>query len=398
MKRQNSTINDILKSECTGCCACFSICPVRCIEMIEDNEGFQYPVIDEKKCVKCLKCKNICPLFFNQRTIYPLHMYAAKNNDEEIRKNSSSGGVFSLFAENTIKKEGIIFGARFNGSWEVVHDCTETIEGLKEFYGSKYVASIIGDTYKKTKEFLENDKDVLFSGTPCQIAGLKSFLQKDYNNLICIDFICHGVPSPLVWREYLKELITLNLSHKIHKINFRDKKTGWKNFSTSFEFYDKEDNIYILSESHFENTYFTGFLCDIYLRPSCYNCPVKPLKSGADITIGDYWGIENILPKYDDNMGVSIILINTNNGLKYFENLSLNYIETTNKDIDKISSLLRNTKRRLPEERNKFFNYWYKKESVKRHIWKYSKNIKLKKNIRRNIVKILNVMKKYMHR
>jgi len=195
---------------CTGCGACYSICPVHCISMQEDPEGFLYPVIEKEKCTSCKKCENVCPAIVQGNERKPLSVYAAKNLNEEIRRQSSSGGIFTLIAESIIQKGGVVFGARFNGNWEVVHDYTETEEGLAAFRGSKYVQSRIGDTYLKAKDFLLAGRKVLFSGTPCQIAGLKAFLQKDYDNLLTVDLICHGVPSPLVWKRYLDEVITIS--------------------------------------------------------------------------------------------------------------------------------------------------------------------------------------------
>jgi coenzyme F420-reducing hydrogenase beta subunit len=175
--------------------------------MQEGPEGFLYPVIEKEKCTSCKKCENVCPAIVQGNERKPLHVYAAKNLDEEIRHNSSSGGIFTLIAESIIQKGGVVFGARFNDNWEVVHDYTETVEGLAAFRGSKYVQSNIGDTYLKAKDFILSGRKVLFSGTPCQIAGLKAFLQKDYDNLLTVDLVCHGVPSPLVWKMYLDELI-----------------------------------------------------------------------------------------------------------------------------------------------------------------------------------------------
>ena len=191
------------KHICTGCAACYSVCPVQCISMKEDAEGFLFPIIDEEKCTKCSLCEKTCLSIMQGKERKPLNVYAAKNPNEEIRKESSSGGIFTLLAEHVINKGGVVFGARFNEDWEVIHDYTETVKGLAAFRGSKYVQSRIGDMYKTAKDFLEKDRNVLFSGTPCQIAGLKAFLRKDYDNLLTVDLVCHGVPSPLVWKRYL---------------------------------------------------------------------------------------------------------------------------------------------------------------------------------------------------
>ena len=197
------------KYDCTGCGACHSVCPKSCILMRQDSEGFLYPVIDDISCTRCGKCKNICPANYQGAARKPLNVYAAKNMDEEIRRQSSSGGIFSLLAEHVIQEGGVVFGARFNDTWDVVHDYTETVEGLAVFRGSKYVQSVTGETYIQAKKFLKDGRKVLYSGTPCQIAGLKAFLQGDHNNLLTVDLVCHGVPSPLVWKKYLDEIINL---------------------------------------------------------------------------------------------------------------------------------------------------------------------------------------------
>jgi coenzyme F420-reducing hydrogenase beta subunit len=175
--------------------------------MREDDEGFLYPEINDAICIQCSLCEKICPVLVLVNSRKPLYVYAAKNPDEPIRRESSSGGMFTLLAEAVILRGGVVFGARFNEKWEVIHDYTENKEGLAEFRGSKYVQSRIGNTYIQAREFLEAGRVVMFSGVPCQIAGLKGFLQKDYDNLVTVDLVCHGVPSPKVWQRYLYEVV-----------------------------------------------------------------------------------------------------------------------------------------------------------------------------------------------
>lgn len=196
-------INIKEKHNCCGCSACVQVCPKQCISMSADNEGFLYPQIDTAICIDCGLCEKVCPVINQNEPREPLAVYAANNNNEDIRLKSSSGGIFTLLAEQIISEGGVVFGARFNENWEVVHDYTEAIEGLEPFRGSKYVQSIIGDNFIKAKQFLTDGRKVLFSGTPCQIAGLKKFLRKEYENLLTVEVVCHGVPSPMVWRDYL---------------------------------------------------------------------------------------------------------------------------------------------------------------------------------------------------
>ena len=191
------------KHNCCGCSACVQVCPKQCIRMYADNEGFLYPQVNSTICIDCGLCEKVCPVINQNKPNVPLSVYAAKNINEEVRIKSSSGGIFTLLAEQIISEGGVVFGARFNENWEVVHDYTETIDGLESFRGSKYVQSSISDNFKVAKQFLKEGRKVLFSGTPCQIAGLKKFLQKEYENLLTMEVVCHGVPSPMVWRDYI---------------------------------------------------------------------------------------------------------------------------------------------------------------------------------------------------
>lgn len=305
------------KSKCCGCAACVQRCPKQCITMLKDNEGFLYPKVDVVKCIDCGLCEKACPVLNVQKERLPQKVYAAKNRDEEIRRQSSSGGIFTILAEKTINAGGVVFGVMFNKNWEVVHSYTETIEGLAAFRGSKYVQSIIGNSYKQAEAFLKQGREVLFSGTPCQIAGLKRFLRKEYDNLLTVECVCHGVPSPLVWREYLE-----NIDPEIVNVNFREKSRSWKKYNFVVNGRDNTVN-----QLFYNNPYMQGFLRDIYLRPSCYACPAKSSKSGADITLGDFWGIDNYMPEIDDDRGVSLVMLHTEKGVSVFNAISCTKVE-----------------------------------------------------------------------
>lgn len=312
-------VNILNKSHCVGCGACQQVCGKSCIKLRQDAEGFLYPQIDESNCINCSHCNKVCPVE-NQGTAprIPKLLLGAKCKIETLRKQSSSGGVFSLLANWIIEEQGIVFGAKFNENWEIVHGYCEDKEGIVQFQGSKYVQSFIGESFKQVKEFLKQDRWVLFSGTPCQIAGLKLFLRKKYEKLLTVDFICHGTPSPLVWNIYKKNLI--HADEKIHSISFRDKSLGWRNFSfTCVKEIDGKCEKWIQPLS--ENVFLRGFLNDLYLRPSCHHCPVRNLSSGSDITLSDFWGIEVAFPQYDDNKGHSIVLLNSDLGKYSYENI-----------------------------------------------------------------------------
>lgn len=289
-------------TSCTGCAACVSACPRHCITMREDREGFLQPHIDTQSCVACHKCERICPIL-NPVTIPQepaTRAYAAINRDNDIRMQSSSGGVFYALAKWTIEQGGVVFGARFDDNWEVMHDYTETLEGIKPFMRSKYVQSRIGNTFVQARQFLAQGRWVLYSGTPCQLGGLKAYLGKDYDRLIMIDLICHGVPSPSVWRKYLTEVCQ---NDKVLDVNFRDKTNGWKGFQ----------QVIITTttrrENQMDNLFFRGFLQDVYLRRSCYRCAFKTLHRCTDFTIADHWGTPQCCPDIDDDKGVSLMFV-----------------------------------------------------------------------------------------
>lgn len=300
------------KQDCCGCSACAQRCPKQCITMAEDEEGFLYPQVDTSKCVDCHLCEKVCPVINQDEARTPLKVYAAKNSDDEIRLKSSSGGIFTLLAEQTIKDGGVVFGACWDKEWNVKHDYVDKISDLQRFRSSKYLQSVIGDNYLKAEQFLKTGRKVMFTGTPCQIAGLKHFLRKEYDNLLAVEVICHSVPSPGVWQQYLAEkLQTLGWNKSdISHISFRSKATGWKGYSFMIE----NNNGNVFSELGSNNAFMRGFLENLYTRPSCQMCPAKQLKSGSDITLGDFWGINSLMPEIDDDKGVSVVIVNTEKG------------------------------------------------------------------------------------
>lgn len=318
------------KSLCCGCAACVQICPKQCIQLLADREGFLYPLVDASLCIDCGLCEKVCPEKAEALESKPTHVYAAVNPNEAVRKVSSSGGIFTLLAEAVIAGGGVVFGARFDKDWSVIHDYAETLEGFGAFRGSKYVQSRIGETFRQAEQFLKAGRKVLFSGTPCQIMGLKKFLRKEYDNLLAVDFVCHGVPSPLVWKKYIEEILvrqdekkTISSHSKplihgrdtlIDGISFRNKCLGWKKYSFALILSKAtaagEKNTVSFSSIFYDNAYMQAFLSNLSLRPACYRCPAKAGKSGSDIMLGDFWGIEKIAPEIDDDCGCSLLFIN----------------------------------------------------------------------------------------
>lgn len=306
------------KEHCTGCSACASICPKSCITMVPDKEGFWYPGIDLKSCINCGLCEKVCPILHRgEPAREPPLAYAAFHRDEMIRMESSSGGVFIAFAEKVIGRGGVVFGARFDDSFHVVHGMAETRQELEAFRGSKYVQSEIGNTYKQAKDFLDQSRLVYFSGTPCQIGGLKAFLGKEYENLICQDLICHGVPSPKVWEKYVA-FREAEAGAPVRAISFRDKTKGWKRFSLSVRFQNGREYRELLDR----DSYQQAFLNNVDLRPSCYKCAFKSLRRQSDVTLADFWGVETIFPELCDDKGVSLLLVHSEKGCHLLQGCS----------------------------------------------------------------------------
>lgn len=309
-------IDKIISFNCTACHSCFSICPTRSIVMCDDDKGFKYPKVDYKRCINCKSCLNICPVLNRNRIKRVPDSYACYNLNEKIRLESSSGGIFSIMAESIIDKNGYVFGARFDDSFKVIHDSVHKKENLYKLRGSKYSQSQIDNSFVEVKNLLDNNSHVLFSGTPCQISGLKRYLRKEYEKLITVDLVCHGVPSPKVWQKYI-EFREKKAGYKAKKINFRDKFDGWQKFSMLFEYHN--DRYY--RRNYNKDLYMKSFLSNVCLRPSCYDCHFKSISRESDITLADFWGINNILPEIDDDKGISLILINSIIGKNLFEEI-----------------------------------------------------------------------------
>ncbi len=303
------------KKECCGCSACLNICPKGCIRMKLDEEGFNYPYIyDEKNCIECKLCEKTCPILNKEEKSIVPEVYACKNINEEIRKESSSGGIFTLIAEFILNNNGIVFGAMFDKNFNVIHGSVEEINELYKLRGSKYSQSDMKDSYVRVKNELNKNRLVLFSGTPCQVGGLHEFLKRNYDNLYVIDVACHGVPSPEIFKKY-KRFLENKYDSKIIDFTFRSKEEGWTNYKIRAKF----KNGQVFSEYGYENLYMKGFIKDLYIRPSCTECRFKSFSSGSDIMLADYWGYDTKFKEFDNNTGVSLVFINSDKGRKLFE-------------------------------------------------------------------------------
>lgn len=317
--------------DCTGCSACTHICPKNCISLLSDNYGFLYPHINNDICVNCGICENICPVLniAEQDTPINTNCYAAKTNEETIRAQSSSGGVFSVIAEKVLKNNGIVYGAAFDEKFVVKHIGISSIDDLDLLRRSKYVQSDLNNCFTDIESNLKDGKTVLFTGTPCQVEGLLSCLRKPYDNLVTMDFVCHGVPAPAVWEHY-KNHIEKQYKSTITNVNFRNKSSGWKNSSLEIEF----ENVTIYNNIFRNDPYMKAFLSNMDLRKSCYSCKFKSTKHKSDLTVADYWGIDEIVPEIDDDKGISLLLVNTEKGNALLADIK-NHLSLTKTDVEK---------------------------------------------------------------
>lgn len=297
------------KKKCTGCSACASICPKNCIQMEADEEGFLYPKINIEKCIQCRLCESACSMInpVKEEPI-PQQGFLVQHRNEAIRLDSSSGGAFTAIASAVIDKGGVVFGAAYDDSFHVRHIYVETIDELKKFRNSKYVQSVIGECFRQAKSFLNNGRWVCFSGTPCQIEGLSKFLGKQYEKLILVDVVCHGIPSPLIWDKYLE--YQKENENKPDDIRFRDKFYGYK-YSTMSLICDGQ-NIYHAGSQL--DPMLRAFFSDICDRPSCYECSLKKRYRVSDMTIWDCFSVYDFDKKMDDDKGTTRVLCHSEKG------------------------------------------------------------------------------------
>lgn len=313
----------INKSDCMGCHACFNKCPVQAIKMLADGEGFLYPIVDEEKCVKCGLCLDVCPIQ-NRPIVYKeKDAYAAYAKDNEEHASSSSGGIFAVLARYFLRNGGYVCGAAFDKNVVLKHVLTNKEEDLQRVKGTKYVQSKIGDVYSKIKDLLEKGIMVLFSGTPCQVGGLKSYLKKEYDNLLTVDLICHGVPSPMIFKRYLAEIGGDSI---VKEMSFRDKTNGLSDVYLNYVLLDGKT----IREKYSDSEYIKGFIQNLTVRPSCFHCKFKGLNRCSDITVGDYWGLNDYHPEMINEMGTSAVLVHSEQGREYFDLIKndLEYVES----------------------------------------------------------------------
>lgn len=383
------------KNKCCGCEACVQACPSKCIEVIKDEEGFVYPKVNEDKCVKCNLCNNVCPIDNNllipKNSNNPIAI-GGSHKDEKILEESSSGGAFSLFANKILSNGGAVCGCTLDEENKAKHIIVEKKVDLIKLKGSKYVQSRIGNCYIEIKKRLSKGQEVLFVGTPCEVAGLYTFLQgKEYNNLLTMDFICHGTPSPMVFEDYIKNEENKRNS-KISLFKFRNKDKGWNQTGLQLgTYYEFKSGKRIRNYPAFKDSYMNAFLDDLCLRPSCYDCSFKKIpKVYADITVADFWGVDYVDPVLNNKMGTSLLLINTKKGESFWEKVNENFIYkkvdyekaiTYNPTLIKSSTLNKNRSKFFEDYKNNGFNYC-KNKYMSMFVWAFHKVIKIAKNTR----------------
>lgn len=308
------------KEDCSGCKCCEQICPKHCISMQEDSEGFWYPEVNENECIHCGLCVECCPL--NKapelsRKLTEPEVFAATLKNKTILQNSSSGGLFSAFALEILKEGGVVFGCAFDENFKAVHIPILNADELYKLQGSKYVVSDLNNTYTQVRTFLSEGKKVLYSGSACHIAGLQKFLKNENENLLTLEILCHGTPSQKLFRKHL-EYLSETYRGKILSYAFRDKSSGWGlNYKTKTK--TKTKTIYSPAD---EDAYYASFLRGKTYRPSCYECHFAKQERIADITLGDFWGIELFHPEFYNKMGVSAVILNTEKAKAYWEKIS----------------------------------------------------------------------------
>ncbi|MBA4317081.1 MAG: 4Fe-4S ferredoxin [Flavobacterium sp.] len=314
-------INITNKENCCGCNACFNVCPKSCIEMVADNEGFLYPIVDQERCINCGLCDQVCPILTRPKILHERitepDVFAAYNNDDFVRLDSTSGGIYSALASNVFLRNGFVGGAVYNKDFSVSQILSDNPNSLPEIRSSKYLQSYAGSFYSEVKQALTSGKLVLLCGTPCQVAALFNFLGKDFSNLITCDFICRGVNSPKVFKKYIESL-QAKYGSKVTKVKFKNKTYGWHRFSIKVDFENGET----YCKDRYNDPFFIGYLqIGNFARPSCYSCKFKEFPRASDISLADFWGIEKLDPSMDQDKGTSLVLVNSLKGRDFLEEL-----------------------------------------------------------------------------
>lgn len=317
------------KHLCTGCTACYAACPASAITMQEDDEGFAYPVVDAGNCTACGLCVKVCPVLHCPQPREPLDVYVAKAVKDDYRSRSSSGGIFPLLASEVLAGSGVVYGAGWERpSLRVIHKMVRNCEELEDLRGSKYVQSDLRKTFAEVRDNLKSGRPVLFTGCPCQVAGLKCFLGCEYENLICVDVICHSVGSPKVFESFKNQV---SRGRKLTHIDFRSKVHSWKTMVFRAVYENGQEECVPFVQTLYAKGWFAGW----FVRPCCFSCCFKRFRSQSDLSICDAWGIENIAPFLDDGKGVSGIFVLTAKGRRWLKTDQLCFVKVALHDLVK---------------------------------------------------------------
>lgn len=393
-------IDKIKKELCTGCNACFNVCPQNCIDMIDDGTGFRYPKINYDKCTSCKLCIRTCPSLQtpdkSDKWENP-RIFAAWSLDAKIRLNSTSGGIFTELAKANLVSEGLVVGARYNQNHLVEHYMIDNIDALNKLRQSKYVQSDIGDIFKKIEKKLTENQIVSFCGTPCQVAGLINYLKKPYENLITFDFICLGINSPKAYLKYLA-MLEKRYKSKVERVWFKNKTYGWNRFSTRIDFENGKKYL----RDRYKDLYMRGYIEEnLYMRSCCVECKYKSFPRISDITLADFWGVGTINHKLDSDKGTSLVMINSEKGMNLFNSINDNIFceESTleaalpgNKAIFKSAIKNENSEQFLKMLDQHTFDESFKK-FVSRSKYKETKRV-----IYRKIIRIKRLIKTFSNR
>lgn len=373
------------KAKCCGCTACMNICPVQCIVMRRDREGFDYPVANPDMCISCGKCEDVCPMSHPADAEGPLSTLAARA--PQFMEESSSGGVFPVLAEKVIEDSGIVYGAVMNPDLTVSHTDACDMHGIEPMRGSKYVQSELYASFEDVKYELGKGRKVMFTGTPCQIAGLKSYIGKDEPDLLLVDCACHGTPGPGLWEKYVKALSD-KYGMQIKDIRFRGKGRSWRKYDFVISNEDRS-----VVTPHQNDPYMLLFLQDMTLRPSCYQCPFRKGGSGSDLTLADLWNVAEAAPEMDDDKGVSLILANTQKGKEAVLSTGLEL-----KPIDPQLAFKRNgafaRTMQIPQRREEFFQGLHSAKDLIRYMKGFVVRESLFKKIYRSLHTMLSKIKR----